>query len=83
MHADASRRLGTALDDPMEIEAVVRGALPILGDLAMLDLVDGTSNDHKRIKLSAGASARPRAKKARAASLLDDPRFELGPSTVA
>ena len=39
MLADASRRLGATLEDPMEIEAVIRGALPILGDLAMLDLV--------------------------------------------
>lgn len=73
MLADASRRLGTTLEDPMEIEAVLRGALPILGDLAMLDV--GSGNDaHKRINVASGAAH---------AQLLDDPRFELGPATVA
>jgi signal transduction histidine kinase/DNA-binding response OmpR family regulator len=72
MLADASRRLGTTLEDPMEIEAVLRGALPILGDLAMLDVPDGQT--HKRIKLSTTPGS---------AHLLDDPRFDLGPSTVA
>ncbi len=73
MLADASRRLGATLEDPMEIEGAVRGALPILGDLAMLDLV-GSGDTHKRLKLAvAGGST----------ALLDDPRFELGPSTVA
>jgi signal transduction histidine kinase/CheY-like chemotaxis protein len=73
MLADASRRLGATLEDPMEFEAAVRGALPILGDLAMLDLV-GSGESHKRIKLGAGGSS---------ATLLEDPRLELGPSTVA
>jgi PAS domain S-box-containing protein len=72
MLADASRRLGTTLENPMEIEAVLRGALPILGDFAMLDMLDGHAP--KRIKLSASPVA---------AKLLDDPRFDLGPSTVA
>ncbi|MDB5214150.1 MAG: Sensor protein [Myxococcaceae bacterium] len=72
MLADASRRLGTTLEDPMEIEAVLRGALPILGDLAMLDVPEGQT--HKRIKLSTTPGS---------AHLLDDPRFDLGPSTVA
>jgi len=73
MLADASRRLGTTLEDPMEVEAVLRGALPILGDLAMLDVLDG-GQAAKRVKLS----MRPES-----AHLLDDPRFALGPSTVA
>jgi PAS domain S-box-containing protein len=73
MLADASRRLGTTLEDPMEVEAVLRGALPILGDLAMLDVVD-TGQTPKRIKLSAAPAS---------SHLLDDPRFDLGPSTVA
>jgi signal transduction histidine kinase/DNA-binding response OmpR family regulator len=73
MLADASRRLGTTLEDPMEIEAVLRGALPILGDLAMLDLLD-SGPSLKRIKLSTGPEGAP---------LLDDPRFDLGPSTIA
>jgi PAS domain S-box-containing protein len=72
MLADASRRLGTTLEDPMEIEAVLRGALPILGDFAMLDMLENPAQ--KRIKLSAAPTA---------ANLLDDPRFDLGPSTVA
>jgi signal transduction histidine kinase/CheY-like chemotaxis protein len=71
--ADASRRLGTTLEDPMEIEAVLRGALPILGDLAMLDVGSG-ADEHKRIKVASGAAHAP---------LLDDPRFDLGPATVA
>ena len=75
MLADASRRLGAAFEDPMEVEGVVRGALPILGDLAMLDLVSGHGGGgHKRIKLATGGGS---------AAMLDDPRFELGPSTVA
>ena len=71
MLADASRRLGTTLENPMEIEAVLRGALPILGDFAMLDMLEGQAP--KRIKLAGSSSA----------NLLDDPRFDLGPSTVA
>ncbi len=71
MLADASRRLGTTLENPMEIEAVLRGALPILGDFAMLDMLEGQAP--KRIKLAGSSST----------NLLDDPRFDLGPSTVA
>ena len=73
MLADASRRLGATLEDPMEIEGAVRGSLPILGDLAMLDIV-GTAEAHRRMKVAVGTTS---------AGLLDDPRFELGPSTVA
>ena len=73
MLAEASRRLGATLEDPMEIEVVLRGALPILGDLAMLDLGAGTDS-HQRIRVSAGGTP---------ATMLDDPRIELGPSTVA
>jgi PAS domain S-box-containing protein len=74
--ADAGRRLGTTLEGPMEIEPVLRGALPILGDLAMLDLLDAKT----RIKLAAGVSP---TEQALPVSALDDPRFDLGPSTVA
>jgi PAS domain S-box-containing protein len=73
MLADASRRLGTTLEDRMEIEAVLRGALPILGDIAILDVLNG-GDGPKRIKLAAGAAHAP---------LLADPRFDLGPATVA
>ena len=76
MLAEASRRLGTTLEGPMEIEAVLRGALPILGDLAMLDLLEAGA----RIKLAAGVAP---VEQALPVSLLDDPRFDLGPSTVA
>ena len=70
MLADASRRLGASLDDPtQEIEAVVRSALPLLGDLGRVDLEGRTP-----IRVSAGG---------RPATLLEDPRFDLGPSTVA
>ncbi len=73
MLADASVRLGATLEDPRELEAAVQGALPILGDLALLDL-SITGERRRRVKLAtAGASS----------ALLDDPRFELGPSTVA
>jgi PAS domain S-box-containing protein len=72
--AEASRRLGTTLEDPMEIEAVLRGALPVLGDLAMLDLASSATSPPKRVKISGGSAA---------TSMLDDPRFDLGPSTVA
>lgn len=69
MLADASRRLGASLEDPTrEIEAVVRSALPMLGDLARVDL-----EGRAPIRASAGGTA---------VTLLEDPRFELGPSTV-
>lgn len=71
MLADASRRLGATLEDPTEIEAVVRRALPILGDLALLDVESGSV--HKRVAVSAGVAA---------TTLLDDPRFDLAPVTV-
>jgi len=79
MLADASRRLGATLEDPMEIEGVVRGALPILGDLARLDMFEESNgsrriDESRRISVSASGSSE---------SVLDDPRFELGPSTVA
>jgi len=67
MIADASRRLGATLEDPMEIEAVVRGALSILGDLAMLDLVNAGARS-QTIKLAVrGASA----------IVLEHPRFAV------
>ena len=73
MLADASVRLGATLGDPKELEAALRSALPILGDLALLDLA-GSGDTRRRVKAASGHVS---------PSLLDDPRFELGPSTVA
>ena len=71
MLADASRKLGGTLDKPTELEAAVRVALPMLGDAALLYL---TGNGPPRIlKMTTGAPV----------EWLDDPRFELGPSTVS
>ncbi|MBS2020397.1 MAG: response regulator [Deltaproteobacteria bacterium] len=70
MLAEASRRLGASLDDPTpEIEEVVRSALPLVGDLARVDL-----EGRPPMRVSAGGAP---------ATILDDPRFELGPSIVA
>jgi signal transduction histidine kinase/DNA-binding response OmpR family regulator len=73
MLADASRRLGATLEDPMEIEAVLRGALPILGDAASLDL-SAVTTQRRRLNLAVPGVE---------ASFLEDPRFDLGPSTVS
>ena len=73
MLADASVRLGATLGDPKELEAALQGALPILGDLALLDL-SITGERRRQVKLTSGVAS---------STLLDDPRFELGPSTVA
>ena len=73
MLADASRRLGSTLQDPTEIEAVLRSTLPILGDLAVLDVIDA-GQPTNQIKIATSAAVAP---------LLDDPRFHLGSSTVA
>ncbi|CAN5923019.1 hypothetical protein BH11MYX4_BH11MYX4_41240 [soil metagenome] len=73
MLAEASRRLGVTLDAHMELEAAVHGSLPVLGDLALLDLTSPGERS-RQIKLAAPGSS---------AELLDDPRFALGPSTVA
>jgi signal transduction histidine kinase/DNA-binding response OmpR family regulator len=72
MLSDVSRRLGSTLEHPAEIEAVVRGVLPVLGDLAILEVAAGGAAPEK-IKLSAGA---------RPVSLLDDPRFDREPALV-
>ncbi len=79
--ADASRRLGASLDSapasagPRELEGVLSSALTLLGDGAVIDLVDpngGGDRDRRRVTAS-GADG----------GFLDDPRFDLGPSTVA
>ncbi|MDB4945512.1 MAG: Sensor protein [Labilithrix sp.] len=72
MLADASRRLGATLEAPTELEGAVAGALPLLGDLALLQLV---GNGPTRSFFIASAGADP--------GLLEDPRFALGPATVA
>ena len=73
MLADASVKLGATLGDPKELEAALRSALPILGDLVRLDLTV-TSDTRRQVKLGSDHAS---------TALLDDPRFELGPSTVA
>ncbi|MBX3188294.1 MAG: response regulator [Labilithrix sp.] len=71
--ADASRRLATVLEDPVEIEAVLRDALPVLGDVAALEIAP-TGSEPERIRC---------AREGAPTQLFDDPRFDLGPSTVA
>lgn len=77
--ADASRRLGAALGEPADLGHVLESALPLLGDAAMLDLREdaasgaATSPTRRFTAVAEGISAK----------LLDDPRFELGPTTVA
>jgi signal transduction histidine kinase/CheY-like chemotaxis protein len=73
MLAEVSRRLGAGLDDADELGRIVREALPVIGDAAMLEL--GEPNDERR-RISASADPSH-------ASLLEDPRFEIGPATVA
>ena len=70
--SDASRRLAASFDDPREIEAVLAEALPLLGDGTRLDLVGGGRTERHRASVADIDS-----------SLLEDPRLDLGPSTVA
>jgi PAS domain S-box-containing protein len=73
--ADASRRLGASLDEPSELEATLRSSLPLLGDAAVLDLRDGTKDGATSRRV---VTAHPVD-----AAVVEDPRFDLGPSTVA
>jgi PAS domain S-box-containing protein len=68
MLADASRGLAASFEDPSQMDAVLRAALPILGDAAEL-LLEGD----RRVRVVAdGADG----------TMLDDPRFGLGPDRV-
>jgi signal transduction histidine kinase/DNA-binding response OmpR family regulator len=79
--ADASRRLGGALGEPADLGYVLESALPLLGDAAILDLrpesaggpLAGEGTGRRVSAVANGVAPR----------LLDDPRFELGPTTVA
>ncbi len=79
--ADASRRLGASLDSgpssagPPELEGVLGSCLTLLGDAAVIDLVDpngGNERDRRRVTAPGIDGA-----------FLDDPRFGLGPATVS
>ncbi len=70
MLAALTRRLGELTDRSHGLDEMLAATLPVLGDSALLDLrVDGSTS--KR----ASASLLPDFN-------LDDPRFDLGPSTV-
>ena len=77
MLADASHRLHRSLssdgDPNTELDAVLRATLPALGDAVLLDLI--AESNRPKVRLAATVSSL-------ALSRFDDPRFELGPSTV-
>jgi PAS domain S-box-containing protein len=76
MLAEASHRLNDTLDEPRELEPVLRMALPMLGDGAILDIKgrEGAGESTERLRVVAPGID---------AALLFDPRFDLGPATVA
>jgi PAS domain S-box-containing protein len=95
MLLDASLRLNRSLasepaamvaESNEDLEAVLAGALPILGDAAILDLTDGdgpgsTDAAPSGVRPTTGTRLRVAASTVEPARL-DDPRFDLGPSTV-
>jgi PAS domain S-box-containing protein len=68
----SSAREGAGGIEQRDLEDVLRGALPVLGDAAMLVFVEPPGAARLRVALPGFDPA-----------MLDDPRFELGPSTVA
>jgi PAS domain S-box-containing protein len=68
----SSAREGAGGIEQRDLEDVLNGALPVLGDAATLVFTDRPSGSRLRVALPGIDPA-----------LLDDPRFELGPSTVA
>ena len=73
--ADASQLLNRSLGKSarLELDSVLESALPILGDGAILDVHADGSIPRERIRVGgAGVDA----------AQFDDPRFDLGPSTV-
>jgi len=70
MLADLSRRLGEVTDRNHGLDQVLAATLPVLGDSALLYL---RSNETVTKRASASLSS---------GLNLDDPRFDLGPSTV-
>ncbi len=73
--ADASRRLGAALGEPADLARVLETTLPLLGDAAILDIRDESAGGIPSRRFTAVANGVD-------PKLLDDPRFELGPTTV-
>jgi PAS domain S-box-containing protein len=75
--ADASHRINGSLEEPRELEGVLRAMLPLLGDGAILDVkateVPGASGAGERLKVAAPGFD---------PASLADPRFDLGPETV-
>ena len=71
MLAELTRRLGEVTDRSHGLDEVLAATLPVLGDCALLDL-----RLDENVSKRASASLLPDFN-------LDDPRFDLGPSTVA
>lgn len=79
--ADASHRLNGSLEEPRELEVVLRQCLPMLGDAAVLEVhqMDLTPTPG----MGGGCGERLRVtREGIDPSRLDDPRFDLGPATV-
>src|SRR5690606_22398918 len=74
MLAEASRKLGTTLEEGEAVFAdVLRGALDVLADAAMLDVRVEGSQMRRLARVARGFPE----------ETFDDPRFSLGPGTVA
>ena len=70
MLAALTRRLGELTDRSHGLDEILAATLPVLGDCALLDLrVDDSTSKRARANLVPDFN-------------LDDPRFDLGPSTV-
>ncbi len=92
MLADASHRLNRSLGADAQdagarnLEAVLKSALPILGDAAILDVHNGEAAAHGP-ESAATSGVRPTQRIRVGTAGIDvqrlaDPRFDLGPSTV-
>jgi signal transduction histidine kinase/DNA-binding response OmpR family regulator len=92
MLADASHSLNSSLEEPRELEKVLRRALPLLGDGVILDVKRPDEQQHQPQEgmTTALGSSSPGSRSERFCvtrsgvdrERLSDPRFDLGPATV-